>query len=150
MALAFVAAPANAQLHIDITEGNLNPMPIAVVDFFGQNSAAQQVGRDVAGVIRADLERSALFHTIPDSAFIERLSGMEVTPRFPDGFTVLSGYGQYRDAAGKIVQEGARMLIVWHAPGDRNADVEAIREAYKARFVQESVLRSDGANCVSF
>lgn len=74
----------------------------------------------------------------------------EVTPRFPDGFTVLSGYGQYRDAAGKIVQEGARMLIVWHAPGDRNADVEAIREAYKARFVQESVLRSDGANCVSF
>lgn len=74
----------------------------------------------------------------------------EVTPRFPDGFTVLTGYGQYRDAAGKIVQEGARMLIVWHAPGDRNADVDAIREAYKSRFAQESVLRSDGANCVSF
>jgi hypothetical protein len=74
----------------------------------------------------------------------------EVTPRFPDGFTVLSGYGQYRDAAGKIVQEGARMLIVWHAPRDRNGDIEAIREAYKARFAQESVLRSDGANCVSF
>ena len=74
----------------------------------------------------------------------------EVTPRFPDGFTVLSGYGQYRDGAGKIVQEGARMLIVWHAPRDRNGDVEAIREAYKARFTQESVLRSDGANCVSF
>jgi TolB protein len=87
------AAPASAQqpqgqeigrVHVDINEGNLNPMPIAVVDFFGQNSASQQVGRDVAGVIRADLERSALFHTIPDSAFIERLSGMEVTPRFPD------------------------------------------------------------------
>ena len=74
----------------------------------------------------------------------------EVTPRFPDGFTVLSGYGQYRDAGGRIVQEGARMLIVWHAPGDRNGDVEAIRDAYKTRFTQESVLRSDGANCVSF
>lgn len=74
----------------------------------------------------------------------------EVTPRFPDGFTVLSGYGQYRDAGGKIIQEGARMLIVWHAPADRNSEVDAIREAYKSRFSQESVLRSDGANCVSF
>ncbi|KAB2847959.1 MAG: DUF3574 domain-containing protein [Hyphomicrobiaceae bacterium] len=73
----------------------------------------------------------------------------EVTPRFPDGFTVLSGYGQYRDSAGRIVQEGARMLVVWHAPADRNGDIEAIREAYKARFTQESVLRADGSNCVS-
>ena len=75
---------AHAQLRVDITEGNLNPMPIAVVDFLGQNPAAQQVGRDIAGVLRADLERSALFHTIPDSAFIERISGIEVTPRFAD------------------------------------------------------------------
>jgi TolB protein len=83
-ALFLMAAPANAQLHIDITEGNLNPMPVAVVDFLGQNAAAQQVGRDIAGVVRADLERSALFHTIPDSAFIERITAMNIPPRFAD------------------------------------------------------------------
>lgn len=78
------ASPSRAQLHVDITEGNLNPMPIAVVDFLGQNAAAQQVGRDVAGVIRADLERADLFRPIPSSAFIERISAMEVPPRFAD------------------------------------------------------------------
>jgi Protein of unknown function (DUF3574) len=29
----------------------------------------------------------------------------EVTPRFPDGFTVMSGQGQFKDARGSILQE---------------------------------------------
>jgi TolB protein len=78
------AAPAHAQLRVDIEEGHLNPMPMAVNDFMGGNPAAQQVGRDVAGVIRANLERSALFRPIPSSAFIERITAMEVPPRFAD------------------------------------------------------------------
>ncbi len=85
VALAFAfAAPANAQLHVDIEEGHLNPMPVAVVDFLGQSGPAQQVGRDVSQVIRANLERSALFRPIPSNAFIERISAMEVPPRFAD------------------------------------------------------------------
>jgi len=87
LAVAFalaVAAPAHAQLRVSIEEGHLNPMPVAVVDFLGQNQAAQQVGRDVAQVIRANLERSALFRPIAPAAFIERISAMEVPPRFPD------------------------------------------------------------------
>jgi TolB protein len=85
VALLFAfAAPASAQLRVDINEGHLNPMPIAVNDFMGGTPAAQQVGRDVAGVIRANLERSSLFRPIPSSAFIERISAMEVPPRFAD------------------------------------------------------------------
>jgi TolB protein len=85
VALLFAfAAPAHAQLRVDINEGHLNPMPIAVNDFMGGTPAAQQVGRDVAGVIRANLERSSLFRPIPSSAFIERISAMEVPPRFAD------------------------------------------------------------------
>jgi TolB protein len=85
VALLFAfAAPASAQLRVDINEGHLNPMPIAVNDFMGANPAAQQVGREVAGVIRANLERSSLFRPIPSSAFIERISAMEVPPRFAD------------------------------------------------------------------
>ncbi len=78
------AAPAHAQLRVDIEEGHLNPMPIAVNDFMGANPAAQQVGQEVATVIRANLERSALFRPIPSSAFIERITAMEVPPRFAD------------------------------------------------------------------
>ncbi len=81
---ALLAHPAQAQLRVDITEGHLNPMPIAVTDFLGQNAAAQQVGRDVAQVIRANLDRSGLFRPVEPSAFIERITAMEVPPRFAD------------------------------------------------------------------
>jgi hypothetical protein len=75
----------------------------------------------------------------------------EVTPRFPDGLTVLSGYGQWRNPAGVIAKEGSKVLIVWHKPQPgTDAKIETIRAAYKARFGQESVLRADGASCVSF
>jgi TolB protein len=84
VAAAALAAPAQAQLRVDITEGHLNPMPIAVTDFMGANAPAQQVGRDVAGVIRANLDRSGLFRAVEPSAFIERITAMEVPPRFAD------------------------------------------------------------------
>jgi TolB protein len=84
LAAASLAAPAHAQLRVDITEGHLNPMPIAVTDFIGNNAAAQQVGRDVAGVIRGNLDRSGLFRPVEPSAFIERITAMEVPPRFAD------------------------------------------------------------------
>ena len=84
LAAASLAAPAHAQLRVDITEGHLNPMPIAVADFIGANAPAQQVGRDVAGVIRANLDRSGLFRPVEPSAFIERITALEVPPRFAD------------------------------------------------------------------
>jgi hypothetical protein len=75
----------------------------------------------------------------------------EVTPRFQDGLTVLTGYGQWRNREGTIAKETSRMLIIWHRPaGDSDARIDAIRAAYKARFGQESVLRADGTSCVSF
>ena len=75
----------------------------------------------------------------------------EVTPRFPDGLTVLTGYGQWRSEAGRIAKEASRVLVIWYQPGaDSEAKIEAIRSAYKARFGQESVMRVDGTSCVSF
>jgi hypothetical protein len=75
----------------------------------------------------------------------------EVTPRFPDGLTVLDGAGQWRGADGGIVRERSHLLVIWYRPTARSeADIEAIRAAYKQRFGQESVLRADGVSCVSF
>jgi Protein of unknown function (DUF3574) len=75
----------------------------------------------------------------------------QVTPRFPDGLTLLSGKGQFRSAAGSIVQEGSKLLILLYPfSGKRTADVDAIRTQYKAMFQQESVLRVDEQSCVSF
>ena len=75
----------------------------------------------------------------------------EVTPRFPAGLTVLTGYGQWRNAAGAIAKEPSRVLLIWATPAaDNSRSIEAIRAAWKTRFQQESVMRVDASSCVSF
>jgi TolB protein len=80
----FFVAPASAQLRVDITSAHLNPMPIAVVDFLAASPATQQIGNDVAALIRANLERSSLFRPIAPAAFIERTRDLNIPPRFAD------------------------------------------------------------------
>ena len=81
------------------------------------------------------------------TAFLAR----EVTPRFPDGLTVLAANGQWRGASGSVVREPARVLLIWIARSpDLETRIEAVRAAWKAAHAQESVLRADGASCVSF
>ena len=89
--------------------------------------------------------------TVTDAEF-QRFIDAEATPRFPDGFTVVMGNGQFKDSSGAIVREGARVLVVLYAFEDRlaSASIEQIRAAYKAAFRQESVLRADGESCASF
>lgn len=70
----------------------------------------------------------------------------EVTPRFPSGFTVLEGYGQFQDSNNKINREKSRCLILFYPKKERKstgAKIEEIRAAYKKSFRQESVLRLD-------
>jgi hypothetical protein len=81
------------------------------------------------------------------AAFLER----EVTPRFPDGLTVLSASGQWRDASGLIVKEPARLILIWaHAAPDLDQRIEQIRSAWKRVHNQESVARAESRDCVSF
>ena len=74
-----------------------------------------------------------------------------VTPRFPDGLTVLRAQGQWRGKDGKIVEEPSRALFLMH-PGDARSDalVAEIAAAYKSRFSQEAVLRVRTPGCASF
>ncbi len=75
----------------------------------------------------------------------------EVTPRFPTGFTILDGTGQWQDERGRIVRERSKMLILLHDDDlESAAKIEAVRAAYKRRFDQESVLRSNQLASVAF
>ena len=75
----------------------------------------------------------------------------EVTPYFPAGLTVLRGLGQWRDKEGRLAKEESSVLVIWHELTERaNTDIETIRSTYRKRFDQESVMRVDGASCVSF
>jgi len=82
----------------------------------------------------------------------DRFVDEEVTPKFPDGLTLLTGYGQFRGSNGEIVQERSFVLILLYPPDDRkaNGEIQELREDYKDAFDQESVLRADSRERVSF
>ena len=82
----------------------------------------------------------------------ERFLSDFVTPLFPDGFSVLTGRGQYREASGTIAKEPSHVLVFLYKKADRKAagiKIEQIRTEYKKRFTQESVLRVDITKSVS-
>jgi len=87
----------------------------------------------------------------PDGAEVSRkefddfLSGF-VTERFPDGLTVLTGRGQFLNSEGEVERERSVVLILLYpvsARNEKSVKIEEIREEYKKRFLQQSVLRVD-------
>ncbi len=76
----------------------------------------------------------------------------EITPRFPDGLTVIDAKGQWRDSDRvTIVREPSKIVLLTVADDPaRRADIAAIAEAYKRQFQQQSVLTSIRATCVTF
>jgi TolB protein len=87
-AAAWLSAPARAVVEIDITKGNPKPIPIAIPAFNGESLNDQKLGRDVAGVVIADLERSGLFKLVDPGAYIERIVNLSQAPRFGDWRTI--------------------------------------------------------------
>ena len=93
--LSFVAtmalsSPSLAVLEVDITNFNLEPVPVSVADFVGESqipdrqAEVEQMAKDVREVLIADLERSGLFRSIPREAFIQTDAGVGAYPRYAD------------------------------------------------------------------
>jgi hypothetical protein len=65
-----------------------------------------------------------------------------ITPRFPDGLTLIYGDGQYRGDDGVVHKEPSAILILLHPPAD-GGKLDQIARDYDRRFRQQSVLRVD-------
>lgn len=104
----FSAPHAKAALEIDITQGNLEPMPIAVPDFIGGSPTEQNIGRDVVGVVRANLARSALFRPIEQTAYIQKITDINVPPRYAD-WKIIKAQAL---VTGRAIQDGPGRLKV--------------------------------------
>jgi hypothetical protein len=74
-----------------------------------------------------------------------------ITPRFPDGLTVVKATGQWRNASGQIEREASEVVTVLHA-GDPTAGdkISEIVAQYTKRFDQEAVLRERTVACARF
>ena len=98
--------------------------------FFGRN-----IG-DRVGVSEADFQ-----------VFVDQ----ELTPRFPDGLTILDAAGQWRGASGVIGREPSKVVILVVTGGAGEAEkLGAVRAAYKTRFSQEAVLMTARPTCLGF
>jgi hypothetical protein len=97
-------------------------------------------GRNVAG-----------HHQVGEAAWA-RFLAREITPRFPDGLTVLDASGQWRDpGGGRMVREPSKMVIIVTADDAPARDrIAAIVAAYKQRFRQRSVGVMSRSVCASF
>jgi len=76
----------------------------------------------------------------------------EITPRFPDGLTVLDASGQWRDRdKNRIVREPSKLVtIIMPADAEGQEKIDAIVAAYKRQFRQQSVGVVIRPACVSF
>lgn len=79
---------AKADLRIDVTRGQVNPMPIAIPDFAGTGNVDNDIGRKMVEVITNDLKRSGLFRPIDPKSFIQDPGLMNNAPRFNEWRTI--------------------------------------------------------------
>jgi Protein of unknown function (DUF3574) len=82
----------------------------------------------------------------------EQFVANEITPRFPEGFSVIDGAGFWRDGTTqRTISEKSKVVVRLHgAAPEVDQAITAIIDAYKVRFAQEAVLRVDRSVCAQF
>ena len=84
---------AKAVVEIDITRGNLDPLPIAVsplhlesgsIDIKKNNKIIKNVGEEISKIIEVNFKRSGLFNPLKKESFVQEPEIAHVKPRFED------------------------------------------------------------------
>lgn len=71
-------------LRIEITEGVIEPLPVAIPSFIAESPSALPYANNIAAVVAQDLESSGLFRAIPERAFISRVTSFDSPVQFSD------------------------------------------------------------------
>ena len=129
MSLMALAGCASLEPRLSCAAGE-EPMRTAQL-FFGQNIGDKPAVSD------------AEFRAFTDEV---------LTPRFPQGLTVLDGGGQWTGPENKVIREAAKVvvLVLPAANGENRRKLGEVRQAYVERFHQDSVMMITQRACVSF
>ena len=76
--------PALAQLRVDITRGQIEPIPIAISLFAASSPESAESGRNINQIISANLAGSDFFKIVDPAAYIQSPEELRTTPRFAD------------------------------------------------------------------
>ena len=74
---------ANAEIRVDISRGNVDPVPTAVSDLYGEGGLSA-FGIRISNVISSNLDRSGLFRAVDKKSFIQSPEALLSLPRFSD------------------------------------------------------------------
>ena len=78
-----VSSVAQAEIRVDISRGNVEPVPTAVSDLYAEGEYTVY-GQRIAKVISDNLDRSGLFRSLDKDAFIQSPKALLGLPRFAD------------------------------------------------------------------
>jgi TolB protein len=106
--LSAQSGPPSGPLRIQITEGVIEPLPIAVPDFLPEGGAAAGPARDISRLVVADLVGTGLFREVPASAHIQRIGSFDTPVAYPD-WRAINVQGL---VVGSVsVQSGGRLVV---------------------------------------
>tara|TARA_B100001121_G_scaffold73773_1_gene65426 strand:- start:311 stop:1657 length:1347 start_codon:yes stop_codon:yes gene_type:complete len=84
---------ANSVIEVDITRGNLNPLPVAVSPLFSDENTNKnlknnfeiiKLGEKISEVVENNLKTTGLFNPIEKKAFLQKPDVAHLKPRFED------------------------------------------------------------------
>ena len=91
--LIIATAQSNALIEVDITRGNLDPLPIAVSPLSADKDTNEKltkelkidkVGHEISSVVENNLRNSGLFNPLNKDAFLQKPNIAHLKPRFED------------------------------------------------------------------
>ena len=127
-------AKSYSLIEVDITRGNLNPLPIAVSPIFSDNLSNEtlknelkidNLGSEISLVVENNLRRTGLFNPLEREAFLQKPDVAHLKPRFED-WSLIKAQALI---TGKVTLEGDSLRVEF-----RLWDVLAAREILALAF----------------
>ena len=72
------------ELDIDVTEGVVEPIPIAFPNFITTDFSSSIIANEISKVVKNDLLKTALFRIVPEGSYISDVTSIDAPIRFAD------------------------------------------------------------------
>ena len=80
----FLSFKAFGALDVTISQGKVEPTPIAITQVFGNDADTARYGNTIREIISNNLTNSGLFYTVNEDLYIQSDNLVEKVPRFED------------------------------------------------------------------
>jgi len=113
--------PAQAAIAVDVTQGNIQPLPIAIPDFIAAGNDGGNAAR-IAQVVRDDLGRSGIFRSLDPKSFVDHIADINMAPNFAN-WRVINAQGLVTGEVAQMPDGRLRVAFrLWDVYGQSQMD----------------------------